>query len=510
MSHLSIRFRLTMATCAAVVGLLLLLGMTWLGHQQQSQALTSMLEYNVKPLVAMQRLDSTLGLLRARAGGLLLDQYAALGNHKHLKEVRPRMDAAWAQVVSHRTPDATQLALLKAMQDGWPMIGALIDKLEKAYVDNDRDAISAVLDEDWPQVHRSFIKPLQQLIPLQEAAAQTTFSGAATDNDRRFAVSMVLAALTAVLVLATMLKVMLEVTAGLNEAVAASAAIASGDLSERSHGRHTGELGALVSSLTDMRHSLATLVGGIRGVADGIQTASSEAASGNADLSHRTEQTAAHLQQTASSMAQISGTVQHTAASAQMASQYAQSAVTVAQQGGQVVSQVVQTMGDIQAASQRIAAIIGTIDGIAFQTNILALNAAVEAARAGEQGRGFAVVAQEVRALAQRSAEAAKEIKGLIGASVDKVASGTQLVGQAGSTMEEIVAGVLRVTSVIEEISAGSQEQSAGIGHIANAVAQLDQVTQQNAALVEQSAASAESLKDQATRLAESVKVFQL
>ncbi|HSV53510.1 MAG TPA: methyl-accepting chemotaxis protein, partial [Burkholderiaceae bacterium] len=231
---------------------------------------------------------------------------------------------------------------------------------------------------------------------------------------------------------------------------------------------------------------------------------------GNTDLSHRTEQTAANLQTTASSMEQLTGTVQQTSNSAHTANQLASSATEVASRGGKVVSEVVSTMDDINASSKKISDIIGVIDGIAFQTNILALNAAVEAARAGEQGRGFAVVASEVRSLAGRSAAAAKEIKELISASVDKVEGGTRLVAQAGQTMTEIVGSVQRVSDIIGEIRAATSEQSQGIAQVNTAVAQLDQMTQQNSALVEQSAAAADSLKDQAVRLAEAVQVFKL
>jgi methyl-accepting chemotaxis protein len=247
----------------------------------------------------------------------------------------------------------------------------------------------------------------------------------------------------------------------------------------------------------------------VRSSADSIGVAAAEIASGNLDLSQRTEQAASSLQQTSSSMEQLTGTVRQTADSARTANQLASSASTVAQRGGAVVSEVVATMEDINQSSRKIADIIGTIDGIAFQTNILALNAAVEAARAGEQGRGFAVVASEVRSLAQRSAAAAREIKSLIGASVDKVESGSRLVQDAGATMGEIVASVQRVSDVIGEISAAAAEQSSGIGQVNGAVSSLDRMTQQNAALVEQSAAAAESLKDQAARLTTLVATFQ-
>jgi methyl-accepting chemotaxis protein len=240
-----------------------------------------------------------------------------------------------------------------------------------------------------------------------------------------------------------------------------------------------------------------------------ITVASAEIASGNQDLSSRTEQTASSLQQTSSSMEQLTGTVGQTADSARTANQLASSAAQAAQRGGDVVSQVVANMQEISGSSRKIAEIIGVIDSIAFQTNILALNAAVEAARAGEQGRGFAVVAGEVRNLAQRSANAAKEIKTLIGASVEKVESGSRLVQDAGSTMSEIVAGVQRVTDIIGEITAAASEQSSELGQVSQAVGQLDQMTQQNAALVEQSAAAAESLKEQAERMASLVTVFR-
>jgi methyl-accepting chemotaxis protein len=286
--------------------------------------------------------------------------------------------------------------------------------------------------------------------------------------------------------------------------------IARGDLTRQIHVRGRDEVAGLQGSLIAMRDALTSLVGQVRVSSDSIGTASAEIASGNQDLSVRTEQTASNLQQTASSMEQLTGTVKQSADSARQANQLAASAAEVAQRGGSVVSQVVCTMDEINASSKKIADIIGVIDGIAFQTNILALNAAVEAARAGEQGRGFAVVASEVRSLAQRSAEAAKEIKGLIGASVGKVETGSRLVANAGATMTEIVASVQRVSDIIGEITAAAAEQSDGIGQVNTAVTQLDQMTQQNAALVEQSAAAAESLKDQAQRLNQVIGTFRV
>ena len=285
--------------------------------------------------------------------------------------------------------------------------------------------------------------------------------------------------------------------------------IADGDLSENLVA-HAGDDRSLRAAVVSMNQRLRETVSVIRQATDSISTASTEIASGNQDLSARTETTASNLQQTASSMEQLTGTVRQSADAARQANQLASSAATAAQRGGSIVSQVVTNMDEINTASRKITEIIGVIDGIAFQTNILALNAAVEAARAGEQGRGFAVVAGEVRSLAQRSAQAAKEIKTLINASSEKVESGSKLVQDAGSAMSEIVSGVQRVTDIIGEISAASAEQSAGIGQVNNAVTQLDQMTQQNAALVEESAAAAESLKDQAMRLAQAVAAFRL
>ena len=289
-----------------------------------------------------------------------------------------------------------------------------------------------------------------------------------------------------------------------------AARVAAGDLTSKIEVTSKDETGKLMQSLKDMNASLIKIVGEVRSGTDTIATASSQIAAGNLDLSSRTEQQASSLEETASSMEEMTSTVKQNADNARQANQLAASASAVAIKGGAVVAQVVDTMSSINESSKKIVDIIGVIDGIAFQTNILALNAAVEAARAGEQGRGFAVVASEVRNLAQRSAAAAKEIKGLIGDSVEKVEAGTKQVGQAGATMDEIVDSVKRVTDIMSEITAASREQTSGIEQINQAISQMDQVTQQNASLVEEAAAAAESLQEQAGTLAQVVSVFKL
>ena len=351
---------------------------------------------------------------------------------------------------------------------------------------------------------------LAALVTLNEREADAAFAGSQASYKMSKAwVSGWLLAMLAVGA-AMALVITRSILVPMRRAQRAADQVAAGDLSAQLDIDGRDETAELMRAVSQMQDSLRHTIGQVRSATDGITTASAEIASGNQNLSQRTEQAATNLQQAASSMEQLTGTVQQSADSAKQADRLAASAAEVAARGGAVVSQVVATMDEINASSKKISDIIGVIDGIAFQTNILALNAAVEAARAGEQGRGFAVVAGEVRNLAQRSAEAAKEIKALIGASVDKVESGSKLVADAGKTMQEIVGSVQRVTDIIGEITAAASEQSDGIGQVNTAVVQLDQMTQQNAALVEESAAAAESLKAQASALAQAVGTFKL
>jgi methyl-accepting chemotaxis protein len=354
------------------------------------------------------------------------------------------------------------------------------------------------------------IKVIEEDVELNANGA--TASGAKAAASYRSVVQVNLWAVVLALAVGVALGIVItrSIKRPIEQAVELASKAAAGDLSARIEVHGKDEVAQLLRALGGMTESLAGIVSQVRSSSDSIATGSSQIATGNADLSQRTEEQASNLQQTAASMEQLSGTVKTNADTAVQANTMATRASAAAIKGGEVVGAVVSTMQEIAASSKKIADIIGVIDGIAFQTNILALNAAVEAARAGEQGRGFAVVASEVRSLASRSAEAAREIKSLIGASVEKVEVGARQVNEAGTSMDEIVAQVQRVTQLIGEISTATSEQATGIGQVGDAVAQLDQVTQQNAALVEESAAAADSLRQQADRLAEVVGVFKL
>ncbi|STR26331.1 Serine chemoreceptor protein [Janthinobacterium lividum] len=351
---------------------------------------------------------------------------------------------------------------------------------------------------------------VKALLSQQRQAIDATAQAIETANGRSFTLLLTLCALVVALGSVCAWLITRSITVPLQAAVKVAETVAAGDLRTHFGKAASDEIGDLMRALHGMNEALRKVVSEVQTGTNAIATASGEIAAGNQDLSARTEQQASSLEETASSMEELTSTVKQNADNARQANQMAVAASGVAERGGSIVSQVVDTMGAIDTASTKIVDIIGVIDGIAFQTNILALNAAVEAARAGEQGRGFAVVATEVRSLAQRSAAAAREIKTLIGDSVEQVNNGTRLVQQAGSTMGEVVDSVRRVTDIMAEITAASAEQSLGIDQVNQAIAQMDQVTQQNAALVEEAAAAAESMQDQAARLAQVAAGFQL
>ena len=382
------------------------------------------------------------------------------------------------------------------------------------------DLVGAIKAKDMESARVAFSKANLAFIQHRDAIDQVVKMATqlATDTEAQAAQTInwsnILLLAMFVVVLALCLTVALTISNGivkpLSETVQVAQKFAQGDLTVHINDMGKSELGQLNLALRNMQQSLVNLVRNIQSGSQQVANASAEIASGNHDLSSRTESQASSLEETASSMEELGATVRQNADNARTANQLAQSASSVAVRGGEVVAQVVDTMKGINDSSRKISDIISVIDGIAFQTNILALNAAVEAARAGEQGRGFAVVAGEVRSLAQRSAEAAKEIKTLISASVDRVELGSKLVDEAGNTMQEVVASIRRVTDIMGEISAASTEQSMGVSQVGEAVTQMDQVTQQNAALVEEMAAAASSLKTQAEELLNTVNVLKV
>ncbi len=366
------------------------------------------------------------------------------------------------------------------------------------------------MEKTYTPAADAYLKALGDFVQLQQQTEQAQLQRIAASRVTTIRVGISAMVLVILAIGMGALLLIRSIQRPLCQANVLAAHIAEGDLSQQETITRGDEFGELLRSLYAMSASLAGTVQRVRQSTDSIATASAEIASGNHDLSARTEQTSSNLQETAAAMEQFTSTIQQSAGSAQQASSLAASASGVARRGGEVVTQVVATMDEINHSSKKIADIISVIDGIAFQTNILALNAAVEAARAGEQGRGFAVVASEVRSLAGRSAEAAKEIKQLINTSVEKVETGSRLVQDAGTTMQDIVQSVQRVNDMIGEITAAAGEQSTGVAQVNQAVGNLDQMTQQNAALVEESAAAAQSLREQAEQLAQVVSTFKL
>ncbi|MFC4929857.1 methyl-accepting chemotaxis protein [Massilia sp. GCM10023247] len=401
-------------------------------------------------------------------------------------------------------------ALFAKILDQRKVYSASRDGAVKAKAEGNEEEAARLLDQGFTPASNLYQQLLQELVVMQRSSIDDTAKAIDATAVRS---TTIIAALTAAAVLlGAILSWLLTtgITRPIRSALELAETVAGGDLTRTIDASAKDETGALLRALRHMNDSLVAIVSQVRNGTDTIATGSAEISAGNLDLSSRTEQQASALEETAASMEELTTTVRQNADNARQANQLSITASEVAEQGGAVVGQVITTMGSINESSRKIVDIIGVIDGIAFQTNILALNAAVEAARAGEQGRGFAVVASEVRTLAQRSAAAAKEIKGLIGDSVDKVDAGAKLVDQAGATMEQVVESIRRVTDIMAEITHASAEQTGGIEQVNQAIGQMDQVTQQNAALVEESAAAAASMQDQAAKLAQVVGVFKL
>lgn len=511
--YFSIRQRLQLLALLAVVAVAIVSSLFFSANQVNQHALTEVFEQDGQTLARMQRIENLLLEVRFRAAGVLLDQLPIPGSLNHLRDTKKELTdlfSSFTPVAQEIFVEGEALQSLAQLQRQWQVVENTLGQLEKAYVTKNNNAMTAVLEDDWPVMVKAVVKPLQALIPLAQQRSQNTFSSSVVAGNQRLWVGLVCAGICLLLLLVMVTWTMRSVLRPLAEVRRSLQAITQGNLASTLPHLRRDELGSVVTSLHTMQSELSQLVRQVRDAAQSIKVASAEVASGNTDLSQRTEQTAASLEMTASSTVQLASAVAHSAASARQASQLASSAAAVAQRGGQAVDAVMQTMHGITQSSHQIADIIGVIDSIAFQTNILALNAAVEAARAGEQGRGFAVVASEVRSLAGRSAEAAKQIKQLITTSVAGVEAGAGQVQQASTTMTELLMAVTQVATTIDEVSAAMADQSGGIGQINEVVSDLDSVTQQNAALVEQSSAAAISLQSQATRLASLMETFQL
>ena len=510
----SIGLKISLAPGFTVLCMLLLAGVAWLGSSAMMQSLATVSHVNLPRLVQAQALDSGLRDIQRQLMQTL--SWEAIGQKQE------RIDALDKQIRDALTVyDKNLKAALASPGLSADEIKSL-EALSKQYTVYQKTALETLdIKSAGVGTAASFVFTLDaayadgsKALAAFSKAQQEQILQAAADAEQQAATQQLImgcSTLVAVLAAAAIAWfVQLQISRPLSQAATIARTVADGDLTSRVDVSSSDATGQVLAAMGDMQANLVRLISQVRKTADSIATASSEIASGSADLSQRTEQQAAALEETSASMQDMTQTVQHNADSAQQANQLAHSAAQVADRGGEVVSRVVETMNDISGSSHKIAAIIGVIDGIAFQTNILALNAAVEAARAGEQGRGFAVVASEVRSLAQRSAEAAKEIKQLIDDSVSKVENGATLVSEAGETMTEIMTQVRRVTGLIGEINASSSQQSSGISQVNQVIGTLDNGTQQNAALVEQSAAAAESLKQQAAELMKLVSVFHI
>ena len=513
--RIRIRTRLLLATIAAVIVTAALAGFTLYSGRLGGHALESVYSGSLQQVLALQRIESELREIRYRAIAFVAEMIPRAGAMKHLRDTRTQLIGMIGQVSpragqSDVDADAGRNAHRAALVEGWAKVASLLGRIEAAYEKNDAQTMRTLMEDEWAIAHIAFSKPLQALIPLEEEDARARYEHAIDQNRTLAALAVALAAIGVVLFAGAMALTMRSIRHSLEKAAAVADAVAAGDLTTRIDTSGRDEIGDLLRALNGIRDSLNGMVGHIRSGSESIVATMGQIAAGNHDLSARTELQAASIDRTASSMRTMTHSVRDNAQNASRARSLAGTASEAAARGGAVVGQLATTMTGIERSSSRISEIIGLIDGIAFQTNILALNAAVEAARAGEQGRGFAVVASEVRNLAQRSAGAAREIKELIVASVTEVQTGARLVQSAGSTMDDIVQQVHDVTTLIAQIGEAGDAQTAGIEQVDHAVGELDLMTRQNAALVDQAAQAAASASTQATRLAQTVSAFRL
>jgi methyl-accepting chemotaxis protein len=497
---------------AAILCLMVLLAVcAFSSLSKLSQNIDVILNDNVRKLSIAQDMNDQLHTINRAIRNMVIlsDKDAIKAEREKLTKARTEYNAL-RETLEKLPKSATAVAQIDAINQLQRIARPLNDQVvQLASEDRDTDAMDFLLKQAGPATEQ-WQQALSQYVERQKERSRG--QSAAADKTYKETVGLLLSIAGVALVLGAVVAwwITRSITRPLQEAISIAETVAKGDLTQRITVRSKDETGQLIQALQAMNESLVKIVDEVRAGTDTIATASGQIAAGNHDLSSRTEEQASSLEETASSMEELTSTVKQNADNARQANQLAMKASDVAGQGGMVVAQVVGTMESINQASKKIVDIISVIDGIAFQTNILALNAAVEAARAGEQGRGFAVVAAEVRTLAQRSAGAAKEIKALINTSVEKVNAGTALVNQAGTTMGDIVDSIRQVTDIMGDISAASQEQTAGIEQINQAITQMDQVTQQNAALVEEAAAASEAMQEQAGNLARMVSVFKL
>ncbi len=496
------------------VMLALMCVVAWLGYSRLQEVQTRLEETTSSTMVKIKLANTMRDSVRSSADAvrnlaLLIEENPVEVDMARIVSERKIYDEASAAMAKLITRDNGK-ALMEQVAQARARSGPLVDKVLALAKDQKNAEGTAVWRTELHPEEVKWQAKLEEMVKLQDSfgATEAKEARSAYENTARLLVLLTVLAIGTGVALAVL--TIRAITGPLTRAMDVSNAVAGGDLSIDIDAVGNSETSQLLRALSAMKDNLVTIVSGVRQSAERVASASGEIANGNNELSSRTEAQASALEQTSSSMEELNSTLEQNADHARQANEFAQTASQVALKGGAVVTEVVGTMRDINDSSRKIADIISVIDGIAFQTNILALNAAVEAARAGEQGRGFAVVASEVRSLAQRSAEAAKQIKALITDSVERVERGSNLVDQAGATMQEIVSSIQRVSDIISEITSASVEQNAGIGQISRAVSDMDQTTQQNAALVEESAAAAESLKGEAQQLVQAMAVFKL